>query len=125
MVFDSTAANNISEWITITALDTIHDLKSSAGQAWLDSLRALGDQEECDGFQNCCWSRVTEDKTQVFIWTSWAHKLAYDLYADGDVHRMLFEKLMTSLALRSSPALSCMTCYRDTPPLASDVTGQA
>jgi hypothetical protein len=90
---DSTMANNICEWITITVPNTFHDSTSSAGQAWLAVLQALVSREKCDGFQNCYWSRVTEDDTQLFIWKSWADKTAYDLYVDGDVHSLVYERL--------------------------------
>jgi ferredoxin-thioredoxin reductase catalytic subunit len=93
MTSDLTMENNICEWTTITAPDTIHDWKSSDGQAWLDVLRALIARENCDGYQKCHWSHFSEDETQVFIWTSWAHKNAYDLYAKEDAHCLLYERL--------------------------------
>jgi heme-degrading monooxygenase HmoA len=115
MISDLTMANNICEWITITAPNTIHDSKSSTGQAWLAALQALVTREKCDGFQNCYWSRVTEDDTQLFIWTSWANKTAQDLYADGDAHRLVYEQLYQ---VSSTPVVTQLIMYDSTVPYA-------
>jgi hypothetical protein len=108
---DSTTANNMCEWITITAPNTIHDSNANVGQAWLAALQALVTRKKCDGFQNCHWGRVTEDDTQLFIWTSWANKTAYDLYAGGDAHRLVYEQLDQ---VSSTPIVTRLIMYDST-----------
>jgi hypothetical protein len=92
---DPELTNSICAWITITAPENIHeyDPSSTASQACHAVLCALAAREGCEGLGQCDWSWVHEDRSQIYIWTSWAHKVAYDAYAKGEAHRLLYEKL--------------------------------
>jgi quinol monooxygenase YgiN len=90
---DPDVTRNMCEWITITALDNIHDHITEKGQLRLDILRALVAREDCEGYRRCDWGRVVEDQSHIYVWTSWTHEAAYRTYVGSDTHRSLYEQL--------------------------------
>lgn len=90
---DLDITNNVCEWITITAPESIHYASSQSNQLWRTVLRALIDLKRCDGVQECDWSRVLEQPSELYLWISWTHKSAYDAHVDMDRHRHFHQKL--------------------------------
>ncbi|KAF2832694.1 hypothetical protein CC86DRAFT_462921 [Ophiobolus disseminans] len=95
----------ICEWITITAPESIHDLAHKDGQAWLGILRVLEDRQIYEGSEVCEWDHVNEDRSQVYIWSSWNRKTYYDEHKGTAAYHELYEKLGKLCRLKFIPKI--------------------
>jgi len=84
---------NVCEWVTITAPESIHDSTNAASHIWLEILQMCSARKEYSGYQQCHWGRTLETPSDIYIWTSWINKRAYDQYTEQETHRALYEKL--------------------------------
>jgi hypothetical protein len=84
---------NVCEWITVTAPVHIHNPESTASPPWFAVLRALNETGHQKGFQDCDWSRVLKQPSQIYIWISWVDKSAYDTKVNEKTHRLLYKML--------------------------------